>query len=48
MAERIIGSLLEGDEEMVGAYEETKKPKGGKMEVAKKSVWDVVPCGHYC
>lgn len=48
MAERVIGSLFEGDEEMVDVCEEAKKPKGGKREVGKKPVWDVVPCGHYC
>jgi hypothetical protein len=47
IAERVIASLLEGDEEMVGACEEAKKPKGGK-EVGKKPVWDVVPWGDYC
>jgi hypothetical protein len=48
IAERVIGGLLEGDEEMMDACEESKKVKGGKKNVGRKPVWDVVPWGDYC
>jgi hypothetical protein len=48
IAERVTGGLLEGNAEMVNACEEDKKGKGGKKNVGKKPVWDVVPWGGYC
>ncbi|KAG9194383.1 hypothetical protein G6011_04418 [Alternaria panax] len=48
ITERVIGGLLEGDEEMVDACETSKKGKGGKKIVGKNPVWDVVPWEDHC
>ncbi|KAI4962368.1 hypothetical protein J4E86_001402 [Alternaria arbusti] len=50
MAERVIGGLLEGDEDMVRACEEVKKNKGQKAnaDMGKRPVWNVEACGEWC
>ncbi|KAI4676374.1 uncharacterized protein J4E88_007289 [Alternaria novae-zelandiae] len=50
MAERVVAGLLDGDEDMVGACDEVKKPKAKKTsaDVGKRPVWDVEACGEWC
>lgn len=50
MAERVIGGLLAGDEDVVRACEEVRKKRGNKASggVAKRPVWDVEAWGDYC
>ncbi|KAI4952437.1 hypothetical protein J4E91_002907 [Alternaria rosae] len=50
MAERVIGGLLAGDEDVVRACEEVREKRGKKVSggVAKRPVWDVGAWGDYC
>jgi len=50
MAERVIGGLLEGDEDMVRACEEVKKNRGQKAnaDMGKRPVWNVEASGEWC
>ncbi|KAH6883309.1 hypothetical protein BKA58DRAFT_435054 [Alternaria rosae] len=49
MAERVIGGLLAGDEDVVHACEEVRKKRGNKASggVARRPVWDVETWGDY-
>jgi hypothetical protein len=51
VAERVVGGLLAGDRDIVGACEGDKKGKGGEKaigEVQRRPVWDMEACGNYC
>ncbi|KAL1798442.1 hypothetical protein ACET3X_002479 [Alternaria dauci] len=48
IAERVVGGLLDGDEEMVDACEVSKKGKAGKKKLGKEPVWNIMPWGDYC
>lgn len=48
IAERVFGGLLDGDEDMVGACEVSRKGKEREKKVGNKPVWDVVAWEDYC